>query len=163
MLSAKNSLSKNKDPLIVIIISVLIASVATIYPLPYDLAVWRPCFLMLVTLFWILCQTSWCGIWFAFATGIFTDLLIDAPLGQSALIYVLLTFSLRYFIREKRVLTFFMLWLITSLSIISYGLFLWGTQSAVHIHYPIMHRWPPILSSILAWPIIYMLLKKWRI
>lgn len=163
MLSAKNSLSPKNDPLIIIIISVLVASVVTIYPLPYDTAIWRPCFLMLVTLFWVLCQPSWCGVWFAFATGLFTDLLIDAPLGQSALIYVILTFTTRYFVREKRVLNFLMLWLIISLSVISYGVFLWLTQMAVHINYPMMHRLPPILSSILIWPIIYTLLKKWRI
>lgn len=162
MLVAKYQSPRKKDPLIFIVLSVFVASILTVYPLAYEPAAWRPCFMMMVTLFWVLCQPSWCGVWFAFATGLFTDLLIDAPLGQSALAYVLISFIARYFIREKRILTFLNLWFIALLAIVGYLLFVWVTQVMAAVNYPIMRRWPPMLSSILVWPVIYYCLKKWR-
>lgn len=163
MLTAKYESPRKKDPLIFIVLSVVIGSILTIYPLAYDIAAWRPCFLMLIMLFWVLCQPTWCGVWFAFATGIFTDLLTDAPLGQNALAYILIAFITRYFVREKRVLTFLNLWLIALLVIIGYLLFMWVTQVMGGVNYPMMRRWPPVMSSVLIWPLIYYVLKKWRI
>lgn len=163
MLTAKYESPRKKDPLIFIVISVIVGSILTIYPITYDVAAWRPCVMMLITLFWVMCQPSWCGVWFAFAMGIFTDLLTDAPLGQSALAYVLITFTARYFVREKRVLTFLNLWLIALIAIVVYLLFIWVTQVMFGVSYPVMRRWPPFVSSLMVWPIIYYCLKKWRV
>ncbi|MFT4020731.1 MAG: rod shape-determining protein MreD [Acinetobacter sp.] len=153
---------KPKDPLIWIVISILIASVFTIYPLSYDISAWRPFILLMVMLFWVLCQPTWCGVWFAFGVGVFTDLLLDASLGKNALIFVLITFISRYFIRERRILTFMNIWVITILAIIAYALYLWVSQVLAGENYPIMRRWPPLLSSILLWPLLYYSLRKWR-
>ena len=49
----------------------------------------------MVMLFWVLCQPTWCGIWFAFATGILIDLLLDAPLGLNAR-FIIIAFVARF-------------------------------------------------------------------
>lgn len=163
MLHAKYESPRKKDPLIVIILSVVLASILTVYPLSYEAAAWRPCFMMLITLFWVLCQPSWCGVWFAFAIGIFTDLLTDAPLGQSALAYVLLTFTARYIIREKRVLTFLNLWFIALLATIGYLLFMWVAQVMSGADYPMTRRWQPFITTVCAWLIVYVAFRRWRV
>ena len=163
MLVANYRPEKPRDPFIWIVISILLASVLTVYPLAYDLSAWRPFIMLLVMLFWVLCQPTWCGVWFAFGLGIFTDLLLDAPLGQSALIYVVITFVARYFIRERRVLTFLNLWIIAIMAIVAYLVFIWATQVMLEINYPVMRRWPPLISSVLSWPVLYYFLRKWRI
>lgn len=163
MLIAKYKPLKQKDPLILIITTVIFASVLTIYPLSYDASAWRPCFLMLVMLFWVLCQPTWCGIWFAFSLGIFYDLLIDAPLGQNAFAFVLIAFITRYLVREKRILTFLNLWFISLLVTVAYVLFIWLVHTLVGIDYSLMRRWPPIVSSFLFWPFLYFILRKCRI
>ena len=152
--------NKNKDPLLPIIFSVIAASVLMVYPLSYTGSGWRPLFMVMVLIFWVLCQPTWCGVWFAFSLGIFTDLLLDAPLGQNALIYVVITFAARYFIRERRVLTFLNLWIIAILAILAYVIFVWVTQVMAGINYPVMRRWPPLISSVFAWPVLYYCLKK---
>lgn len=162
MLTANYRPEKRKDPLIAIAISIILASILTIYPLSYEVSAWRPAMMLLVMLYWVLCQPTWCGVWFAFGMGIFTDLLIDAPLGQNALIFVILTFVTRFFVRERRVLTFLNLWSIAFLAIAAYLLFLWVTQVMVGINYPVMRRWPPLFSSVLIWPVLYYCFKKWR-
>ena len=163
MLVANYRPQKPKDPFILIVVSTLLASVLTVYPLAYDISAWRPCIMLLVMLFWVLCQPIWCGVWFAFGLGIFTDLLLDAPLGQNALIYVLITFVARYFIRERRVLTFLNLWVIAILAIMAYVVCIWVMQILVGVNYPVMRRWPPLISSVLTWPVLYYCLRKWRI
>ncbi|MGM7375827.1 rod shape-determining protein MreD, partial [Acinetobacter baumannii] len=66
--------------------------VLMIYPLSYDISGWRPLIMLMIMLFWVVCQPTWCGVWFAFGMGIFTDLLLDAPLGLNALSFVIVTF-----------------------------------------------------------------------
>jgi rod shape-determining protein MreD len=102
-------------------------------------------------------------VWFAFAIGIFTDLLLDAPLGLNALSFVFITFGTRYFIRERRILTFGNSWVIAILAIIAHLLFLWISQTISGTHFSIARHWQPILTTTLAWPVVYYCLHKWRI
>ena len=122
MLIAKLRSEKNRDPLIAIVLSVIICSVLIVYPLSYAVSGARPLFMLLVVLFWVMCQPTWCGIWFAFGTGIFTDLLVDAPLGMNAFSFVVITFVARFLTRERRILTFGNLWAISFLAVLSLGL-----------------------------------------
>ncbi len=153
---------KSRDPLIAIIVSLIIASVLVVYPLPYALAIWRPLFFLLVTLFWVLCQPVWCGVWFAFTVGLISDFLLDGMLGQHALSYVIVSFLARYFSRNQRVLTFTNLWIIISLSVMLHLLVQFVFQKMADIQFPVTRHWTPLFSSVLAWPVIYYLLKRWR-
>lgn len=104
-----------------------------------------------------------CGVWFAFGMGIFTDLLLDAPLGLNALSFVIVTFITRFLIRERRILTFGNLWTIATLVIIAHLAFMWVTQTMGGIHFSIARHWQPLMTSILTWPVVYYCLAKWRI
>ncbi len=165
MLIAKKlpSEKQRKDPLIVIIISIVIGSILMVYPLSYPIAGWRPLFMMMIMLFWVLCQPTWCGVWFAFIMGLFTDLLLDAPLGLNALSYVTIAFFTRYFIRERRVLTFSNLWIIASLAILAHLVIILMAQVMAGVHFSITRHWQPLLTSILFWPVLYYFLRRWRI
>lgn len=164
MLNAKKiSSGQHVDPLIAIILSVIIGSVLVVYPLDYTLAGWRPLIMLMVTIFWILCQPTWCGVWFAFGVGLFSDLLLDAPLGLNALSYVIITFVIRYFIRERRVMTFANTWVIATLAFISHLIFILLAQVISDVHFSITRHWLPLISSIVLWPILYYCLKRWRV
>ncbi|AOA57599.1 rod shape-determining protein MreD [Acinetobacter larvae] len=152
-----------RDPLFVIIVSIIIASVLVVYPLSYAIAGWRPLFMFVVMLFWILCQPTWCGVWFSFTIGIYADLLLDAPLGMNALSYVMIAFIIRYLIREKRVLTFNNLWVIVMIAIAAHLLLTLLMQAMAGMNFSITRHWQPLLSSILLWPLVYYCLKRWRI
>lgn len=160
---AKLNRPENRDPLFPIIFSVVIASVLIIYPLSYDISGWRPLFMLMVMLFWVLCQPTWCGVWFAFGTGLFVDLLVDAPLGMNALSFVLIAFTARFLTRERRILTFSNLWIIASIAVLAHLFFVWIAQVMSGVHFSFARHWQPLLSSILLWPVLYYLLKKWRI
>ncbi len=165
MLSAKklSSDQQRKDPLFIMVLSLVICSVLVVYPLSYDVAGWRPLIMLMVTLFWVLCQPTWCGVWFAFSIGLFTDLLLDAPLGLNALSYVLLTFSIRYFVRDRRVMTFSNTWIIVGLGLLAHLLFILFAQVVSGMQLSITRHWLPLLSSMMLWPVLYYCLRKWRI
>ena len=160
---AKLRAVKQRDPLFPIIFSVIVASVLMVYPLSYTLSGWRPLFMMMVMLFWVLCQPTWCGIWFAFSVGIFTDLLLDAPLGLNALSFVLITFVSRFLTRERRIMTFANIGVITILAVIAHLFMVWVAQIMMGIQFSIARHWQPLLSSVLTFPVLYFILKKWRI
>ncbi len=160
---AKLNRPTSRDPLFAIIISVIMASALMVYPLSYEVSGWRPLFMLMITLFWVLCQPTWCGVWFAFGTGLFVDLLVDAPLGMNALSFVLITFIARFLTRERRILTFSNLWVISSIAILAHLFFIWIAQVMSGVHFSFARHWQPLLSSVLVWPVIYYLLKKWRI
>lgn len=165
MLIAKSfpSDKQRKDPFMIIVISIIIGSILVVYPLSYAYAGWRPLFMLLITLFWVLCQPTWCRVWFAFSMGLFTDLLLDAPLGMNALSYVVLAFLTRYFIRERRVLTFSNLWVIITLSLVAHLVLTLMAQTMLGVRFSLTRHWQPLLASIFSWPILYYLLKRWRI
>ena len=160
---AKLSVKKSKDPLLVIVLSIVIGSVLMVYPLSYDISGWRPLIMLMIMLFWVLCQPTWCGVWLAFALGIFTDLLLDAPLGLNALSFVLITFFVRYFSRERRILTFWNIWTLAGLAILAHLLFIWFAQTLGDMRFSLARHWQPLLTSILFWPVVYYCLKRWRI
>lgn len=160
---AKLNRPTSRDPLFAIIISVIMASALMVYPLSYEVSGWRPLFMLMITLFWVLCQPTWCGVWFAFGTGLFVDLLVDAPLGMNALSFVLITFIARFLTRERRILTFSNLWVISAIAILAHLFFIWIAQVMSGVHFSFARHWQPLLSSVLVWPVIYYLLKKWRI
>lgn len=160
---AKLRAESNRDPLIAIIVSVIVCSVLMVYPLSYAVSGARPLFMLLLMLFWVMCQPTWCGIWFAFATGMFTDLLVDAPLGMNALSFVLITFIVRFLTRERRILTFGNLWAISFLAVLAHLFLTWVLQIMGGLQFSIARHWQPLLSSLLVFPVMYFMLKKWRV
>ncbi|ENV11681.1 rod shape-determining protein MreD [Acinetobacter schindleri NIPH 900] len=160
---AKMQSRTHRDPLFPIIISVILASVLVVYPLSYSLSGWRPQFMLMVMLFWVLCQPTWCGIWFAFSTGILLDLLLDAPLGLNALSFIIIAFMARFLTRERRILTFSNLWIIATLALVAHLMLTFFAQIISGVQFSIPRHWLPILPSVMVWPVLYYLLRKWRI
>lgn len=159
---AKKENFNSRDPLWAIIISVVMASVVMVYPVSYGSSGWRPAFMLLVMLFWVMCQPAWCGVWFALALGMFTDLVLELPLGLNAISYITIAFFARYLTREKRIMTIVNLWMITAIAVTFHLLFMWLLLVMSGDEVAIIRHWQPWLTSILFWPFIYYGLKKWR-
>lgn len=160
---AKLEPRESRDPLFAIVLSILVASILTVYPLSYEWAAWRPLWMMQIMLFWVMCQPTWCGVWFAFGMGIFVDLLMGSPLGMNALSFVIITFVARFITREWRVLSFFNLWIIAMIAVTAHLLMTWLMQILFSVDFSLTRHWLPLMVSIFCWPLVYAGLKKWRI
>ena len=89
--------------------------------------------------------------------------MVDAPLGMNALSFVVITFVARFLTRERRILTFGDLWVISFLAVLAHLFITWIAQIMGGLQFSIARHWQPLLSSILVFPLIYFVLKKWRI
>lgn len=153
--------SSVSDPLWMIVLSLLFASVLTVYPVAYTTAAWRPLFMLLVMVFWLIFQPKWCGVWFAFAVGVACDLLLDYQLGQHGLSFVLIAFLLRYLTRDRRVLQPLLMWALVLAASFLHLLLLFILQKMFGEGVSLAH-WLPWLSTALCWPMLYSSLKRWR-
>lgn len=155
--------SRRQEPLWAIFISIIVASVLVVYPLQYPLGQWRPLYMLLLMLFWVVCQPTWCGVWFAFSVGLFVDALVGAPLGLNGVLFVLICYVTRFFIRDQQRISFWQLWLIMALGLLSY----WLTHSAMLWMLGLPVDWQrqsyPILSSLIIFPLLYRVLKRWHV
>ncbi|MEC7118476.1 MAG: rod shape-determining protein MreD [Pseudomonadota bacterium] len=153
--------ANQRDPLLLIVLSLVVASVLTVYPLAYEVMVWRPHFMLLIMLFWVVYQPKWCGVWFAFSVGLTCDLMLDYQLGQHALSFVLIAFLLRLLTRNRRVLPFLMVWVFVVIGCFLHMLLMFILQKMLGQGVSLSH-WLPWLSSVLAWPLVSLSLKRWR-
>lgn len=153
--------SSVRDPLWMIVLSMLIGSVLTVYPIAYAIAAWRPMFMLLIMLFWLIFQPKWCGVWFAFGIGLACDLLLDYQLGQHGVSFVLIAFLLRYLTRDRRVLQPLLIWAFVCMAIFLHLLLMFILQKLFGAGVLLSH-WLPLLSTVLCWPVLYGLLKRWR-
>ena len=103
-----------------------------------------------------------CGVWFAFLVGIFTDLLMEYPLGLNAMTFVMIAFFARFFTRERRVMTETNLWAITVIAAAFHLLLMWLLLVMTGNEMSLVRHWQTLLSSSLLWPVVYWGLKKWR-
>jgi rod shape-determining protein MreD len=161
LLSRSARVGQSSDPLWGIIFSLLAASVLTVYPVPYGLVGWRPLFMLLVMLFWVLCQPVWCGMWFAFFMGLACDLMLDSALGQHAFSFVVIAFAARFVAQNRRVLTFLNLWILAAAASLLHLITMFILQKFSGLDLSLSH-WSSLLPSILIWPAVVSLLKRWR-
>ncbi len=149
------------DPMLPIPISILITAVLIAYPVSPSWNVWRPEFMLLITLYWVMNQPKWCGVWFAFLVGMTTDLILGSHLGLHAFVYVLLTFSARFLTRNRRMLTYLSLWIIASIVVFLDLVLLFLYQRMIG-NVVQLWFWSPLIPSILVWSVICFFLKRWK-
>ncbi|WP_352337222.1 rod shape-determining protein MreD [Psychrobacter sp. 16-MNA-CIBAN-0192] len=145
----------------VIFLSFIIASALSVYPLSPSVAELRPILMVMVLIFWLIFQARHVGLKTAFAIGIIIDLLMDSRLGLHAFATVLVVLVINLLSRQLKSLTMATAWLMAAVGLLSYQLCLWlllpmlqntaATQSAL-----------PLLSSIISWPIVLLLLRRFR-
>lgn len=157
----RGHLNPHSDPLLAIALSLMVASVLTVYPIPYDWVSWRPVFMLMVCLFWVMYQPRWCGVWFAFFVGLACDLMVDTQLGQQAFSFVVVAFAVRYVVQNRRVLTFSNAWMLVALGIFLHLLLMFVLQK-LSGQMLSLHHWLAWLPTVLMWPIWVYSLKRWR-
>ena len=126
--------------------TILFATVIQLLPLSGYYFVWRPNFLFLVTIGWIIFRPNYWGIGFAAVLGLFADMVFRSPVGLYVLVFgviaslpLILSRWLVYFTIVHRCVFVFILVIIFEL--LENAIFgLWGT--------PTDYRSIPILSLI---------------
>ncbi|PJE79980.1 Rod shape-determining protein MreD [invertebrate metagenome] len=143
----------------VVWMSLLIASILAIVPLPSELSVARPAWAALVVIYWVLALPERFGMIFSFVAGIILDILTSTPFGLHSLALISITAIVLSLQRRLRIFPWFQQICTVLLIMICYQLIiLWG-RSAVGHAIPSLWQLLPAITSALLWPFIAHILR----
>lgn len=143
----------------VMVASFVIASVLSVYPLPFNLVLARPMWLVLVLIFWLIFQPTMAGVWLAFAVGLVADLLTDSRMGQQALCAIAVAFFVKFISGYLKRLSSTLVWLL------AFGCLLVYQSCLILLHLFTQNIFAPqllisVLTSALIWPLLVWLLGR---
>ncbi len=144
-------------------VSIVLALLLGLLPLPPVLQPLRPYWLALVLAYWVIEAPETAGLGFAFIVGLIADLMFGGLLGEQALRLVIMTFILQRFRTRLR---FFPL----AQQALAIGVLLLNDRvvdAAVHLALgepalPWHYWWAPLLGMLL-WPPLFLLLDAIRL
>ncbi|MBA2058462.1 MULTISPECIES: rod shape-determining protein MreD [unclassified Psychrobacter] len=143
----------------VIVLSFIIASSLSVYPLSPSMATLRPMIMIMVLIFWLLFQPRYVGIFSAFAIGLIADLLMDTHLGQQAFSAVAVALMIKVTSIYIRQLNTISAWIIASLGLFVFQASLWMLQMFVQDVFVAQSTFS-LLMSIISWPLVLLTLRK---
>lgn len=154
-------MAKPRSPFLALIWSLTAALLMSILPLPDVLQPWRPEWVTLVLLFWVMHAPNWVGLWFGLFMGLALDILLASPLGMHASALIVVIYVARmtqrwsgvFSVRQTTALVFL---LILLGRLMTYAeLVLRGEQPADLVFFL------PALASALIWPTVLLSLRRW--
>lgn len=145
-----------------IVISLIIALALTVIPVPDYLTSFRPEWVALVLLYWIMALPQRIGVNVAWILGLCLDVLKGALLGQHALAMAVLAYLMLKLSLRIRVYPFWQQSVVVGLILfIYYALLLWIYDMTGTIDYSWNYWWPVLLGAVL-WPWIFIILRDLR-
>ena len=145
--------------LAVIVLSFIVASSLSVYPLSPSMATLRSMVMMMVLIFWLLFQPRYVGVFVAFTIGIIADLLMDTHLGQQAFAAVMVALVIKVTSIYIRQLNTISAWLIASLGLVIFQVTLWILQMYIQDTF-VAQSALSLLMSIISWPLVLVILRK---
>ena len=146
----------------VILVSFIIAFLLTTIPLPGWLADWRPAWVVMMVIYWCIILPERVGVAIAWVLGLLLDVYTGTLLGQNALglsVIAYLTLSLHKQIRIFPPLQQSVLICIYLLLFQFFTLWIRGIIGVPPQHWAF---WAPVLSSMLLWPIFFIIMRNIR-
>ena len=147
----------------VILISIVLAGMLAIVPLPGWLEMWRPKWIALVLIYWVIALPHRLGLASAWIIGFFVDVLEGTLLGLNAMTLTIVAYAalslyqrMRMFTPLQQSITILMLIGVQQL-LIFWVLTATGQNTPKNLTFVVS-----ALSSALIWPMMFPLLRYWR-
>ncbi|MES2918961.1 MAG: rod shape-determining protein MreD [Pseudomonadota bacterium] len=153
-------MARRRNPFLALPLSFFLAFVLAVLPLPQGLSYWRPEFVTMVLVFWVLNAPNLVGIWFAFFIGLMVDVLFATPFGVHALVLSMVAWMSRL---SWRWLTVFSVWQTSGLVLVLVFASLLVKRvllGIVALPPDSMLYWLPALTSALLWPTVMVSLRR---
>ncbi len=145
-----------------IFLSIFLALVMALVPLPISFEPFRPDWVLLVLMYWSLAVPHRINIGTAWLTGLLMDLAIAAPLGIHSLAYSITIYITASNYQKIRNFSVWQQALIIGLFLAFYHLLeFWLSYFLMDIYFLPQYLWP-VFTGCLCWPWIFLLLRKYR-
>lgn len=137
-----------------VFITLLLAAVLDFIPLDDSLFFWLPEFSALILLYWALNRAEYIGTGCAFLLGLLIDVGTASLLGQHALSYTLMTFTVQHYQRQIMLNNYGIqsvaVWLALSGNLLLLGLIRFAADQRL----PEMTVWISPVVGALLWPLL---------
>ena len=142
----------------VIIITIAFAMLLMMLPMPDQLRPFRPEFVLMVLIYWVIALPRRVSVGFAWIVGVLMDALMGVTLGISAFSYVLVIFfTARFYLQLRQYPAWQQAFIIAMLVLVVHIIAIAMSSQTRYLHV-----WVPALSSMIIWPINYSLLRNIR-
>ncbi len=143
---------------IILFITIIIAMILVIVPIPDSLRLFRPEWVLMTLLYWAMALPERVGIGFAWVVGLLMDMMLGGTLGILAFSYALVTYLVLNFHLQLRQYPLWQQALIVMSLVLLVNIIKVMLSPAVASWYV----WAPAVVSTLIWPIVYAVLRKIR-
>lgn len=147
---------------IIIILTILLALIATIIPMPLSVDAFRPDWVMVVIFYWCLACPSRVNVITAWVVGFLLDVLLGSVLGVHAAALAISAFVV---IENFQKIRNFSLWqqsIIVGLLAVMYHLIVFWTQRLLTDAVFLTNYIYPAITTAILWPWAFLLLRKIR-
>ena len=156
------SSGRNKQGGLLILVSIMVAMMLTIMPLPDVLQHLRPEWAALVLMYWSMALPERIGMGVAFIVGLLLDVLSGSLLGQHALCMTIIIFLITNLYQRIRIFPLWqqaiIIWMLLNL----YQLLLLWFDGITGQASKGLQFWLPPISGMILWPWIFILLRHLR-
>jgi rod shape-determining protein MreD len=145
-----------------IYVSLLVALLLTVMPMPQQVKLFRPDWALLVVLYWTMALPGRVNILTAFVLGFLTDVLVGTVLGVNALAFSVVTFIVAVNHLKIRNFSVIQQALLLGLFLALYHLLLfWLSHFLTGVYFLPAYLWP-VLTGMVVWPWLFWLLRRYR-
>jgi len=145
-----------------IMVTVALALIVAIVPLPEALRPARPDFLLLLVIYWSLSAPRISGLSFAWLSGLAIDLLSGTVLGQHALAFLVVAYLTHKFQLRMRIFPIWHQTLTVFMLIALYQFIVFWIDGIVGPGITNWLRWLPVVTGALFWPVLVAVLDTWN-
>ena len=155
-------MNESKVSYIVLLFSLLLGFFLELLPAPSWANWFKPEWLLLVVLFWIMYAPNKFNVTFAWILGLLLDVMKGTLLGEHALAMLITSFL---FLKLQRRFKLYPIWqqcLFVLLFVFGYQFTIFIVQGAIAQLPGSYLFWGTCLTSMIIWPWIYVLLRDWN-
>ena len=141
----------------------LVAGVLSLINLPDWLFYFRPDWLALVVIYWVLAFPERLAVGYGFFNGLFLDLILVKPLGLNALGFILLAYLVSHWTSQIRALS---LWqqCVFLIVLLMFCKLIIGAAAVLTTDFVFTRFYfYSMIGNLLFWPVIYVILREIRL
>ena len=145
-----------------IALTIVIALILAIVPLPEAIRPGRPHLLLLLVIYWSLSAPRIAGLMFAWICGLAIDVLKGTLLGQHAAAFLLVAYLAHKFQLRIRIFPIYHQTLTVFMLLALYEFVVFWLDGIIGPAVTTWLRWLPVLTSAALWPLLVAVLDTWN-
>ncbi len=151
-----------KSGLIPLLISYVIALVLMVMPMPPFMEPWRPDWLSLVIIYWLIALPHRVGLTTVLVLGLIADILMGSVFGIYASALLIMAYpAIRHFQRIRNYSITQQVFVVALLVLIK-RILVYELEHVLNDAVFQLDYLYPVISSAIAWPWVYLILRKYR-